>query len=322
MTFRTKLLSFAAALGLAGAALGVTALAAQAQTPHLEWRAEASPKAPGEVDLTLTLRQGASLHSNGRNVPLADLKGLSAAQLGGQGTEPVRFRLARDAGTFACEGSAGRGHGSGDCDFEPGRAFAQRLAAEGRGQANDDQLLELAMSNIDGVYLDELRRQRLARASVDELIRAAHHGVGLRYLQEMAAAGYRFSELGELSDLRDHGVNARFIAALKAAGYSGLSTDDLTRLRDHGVSPEFITGMAELGYRRLAAEEFVRLRDHGVSLSYVSSLRELGYRDVSTDDLVKLRDHGVSASYVRRISTDGAPLNAEDIVRMRDRGER
>jgi len=314
MTLRTKLLSLAAVAALAVGG----ALAAHAQQASLTWQVEGGRDA-GEVQLNLTHREGASTESHGRNLPLASLQGLDAAQLSAGAAQPVRFRLARDAGTFVCEGSAQRGMGAGVCDFEAGRAFARRLQAEGRGSASDEQLLSLAMSDVGGAYLDELKRQRYATASVDEIVGAAHHGVGLTYLQGMGAAGYRLSDLAALSRLRDHGVDPRYIAALKTAGYSGLSAEEITRLRDHGVSSDFISQMGELGYRKLSAEELVRLRDHGVSASFVSQLRELGYGDLTAAELARLRDHGVTASFIRRANADGPRLEADELIRLRDR---
>jgi len=58
-----------------------------------------------------------------------------------------------------------------------------------------------------------------------------------------------------------------------------------------------------------------------VTVSFAAAVRELGYRDLSPDDLTRLRDHGVTASYIRRVNADGPPRAAEDIIRMRDRGE-
>lgn len=319
MTFRFKLLSLAA---MAGAAVAAAALAADGMSPRIEWRIEDKRETAGEVDLQLTERRDRSVNSHGRSIPLAELQGLAPGQLGGPAAQLVRFRLTRDAGVFACEGSAQRGMGSGVCDFAPGRAFARQMSSAGMGEADDAQLLALAMADVGGAYLDELRRQRYAPPTVEGLVRAAQHGVNLRYLKGMDAAGYRLADLDGLITLRDHGVGPRYIEGLKAAGYSGLPVEQLRRLRDHGVSTDFIRAMADLGYRKLPPEELVRLRDHGVTARFVGELRELGYSELTPDQLVRLRDHGVTASFIRRANAEGARLDAAELVRRRAHGER
>lgn len=317
MTFQFKLLALAAAMG----AVAVAAIAGE--TPgRIEWRVQDNDVPAGEVDLQLTHRRDRNVTSYGRGTPLADLQGLTAAQLGSPDAQVVRFRLARDAGAFDCQGSAMRETGSGVCDFVPGRAFAERLAAAGMGRADDGQLLSLAMADVGADYLDELRRQRYATPSVDELVRAAHHGVSLRYLKEMDAVGYRRPKLSDLVTLRDHGVNARYVEGLKAAGYGDLPVEQVRRLRDHGVSTSFMKEMAQLGRGRFAAEDLVRLRDHGVSARFVAELGELGYRELSPDDLIRLRIHGVSTGFIRRANADGSRRDADELVRLRLHRER
>lgn len=321
MSYRAALVTLAAVMGALIAAAGLTTYAARADTPRLEWRVEDDHAADGTVDLTLSYRREMGVNSYGRNVPLADLKGLTREQLAVGASQVVSFRLVRDAGTFVCEGSAARQLGSGVCDFQPGAAFAQRLRAMGAGEADENQLLQLAMADIGGTYLDELKRQKYAMASVPEIVRAGQHGVGLRYLQEMGAAGYSLPNLGALSDLRDHGVNPRFITALKEVGYTGLPVETITRLRDHGVTPDYIKGMAALGYRNISPDDLTRLRDHGVTVSFAASIKDLGYGDISAEELTRLRDHGVSATFIRRVNGDGPRVAIDDVIRMRDRGE-
>jgi hypothetical protein len=120
MSLRLKLLSCAAVAGAVLASWGATSLTAHAQTARLEWSVENRHAADGTVDLNLIERRLTGQSSYGHNVPLADLRGLSAAELGGAKAHQVRFRLDRDAGSFACEGSAARDGAAGICDFEPG----------------------------------------------------------------------------------------------------------------------------------------------------------------------------------------------------------
>jgi hypothetical protein len=261
---------------------------------QLGWAIEAGEKerVNGKVQLTLSRRSSGSewIHSHTR--PLAQLAGLSMAQLGSESGGPVRFRLERDAGAIDCEGVARRFRGTGDCRFTANPAFARELEQRGHGQASEEQLFSLALHNVGRPFLDELGRQGYAKPAVGELVRAADHGATLDYLREMGEAGFRVGTLAELIRMRDHGVSARFARELAEYGIKGLSSGEIVRLRDHGVSASFLGELRTLGYGGLSAEQVVRLRDHGVSASFIRKVNASGGERRSAEELVTLRDRG------------------------------
>ena len=265
-------LVIAALLLVPGSACAEPGAAAAQPSGTLEWEIERSGQ-PGRVQLEISRRSGNSHWQIGRTVDAASLQGLSAAELAGDGG-PVRFRIARDAGTLDCAGIVRRGRGTGDCSFAADPRFAAALAERGIGRPTADEQFSMAMHDIGLAYVDEVRRQDYDTPTAAELARAGDHGVTLDYLRGMAGHGYRVGRLSALIRMRDHGVTPDYIEALARHDVRDIPPDDIVRLRDHGVQAEFVGELRQLGYRRLAVDEMIQLRDHGVSADYVRTLAQ------------------------------------------------
>lgn len=301
------------------AALLTLALAgdAAAQDMRGTWFAREAhdPQAPPRIHLELRTHG-----SNwGLDVPVSELEGFAA---GGGAGGAARFRLRREAGTFAFNGTFSDGEGVGSYTFTPDPGFSAALAHRGLARPTPKQQWSLALGDVGVAYVDELARQGYARTvNTDGLVRAAEHGAGLRYLREMGALGYRVGSLDALITLRDHGVTPEYVRQMAELGYRGLSAAEATRLVDHGVRPTFIRELAGFGYRNLPLEQLVRLVDHGVSANFVRELAALGYRNLPLEQLVRLVDHGVNAGFVRELARMGyRGLSLEEMVRMMDHG--
>ena len=85
---------------------------------------------PTTSEGTVRLRLVEVNSSSDSNIPLAQLEGLTAEQLAGDGG-PIQFRLRRDAGTFTFEGVLRRGVGAGTFSFTPDPGFPAELAKRG-----------------------------------------------------------------------------------------------------------------------------------------------------------------------------------------------
>lgn len=308
------------------ALLSPSSVAAQADMPErISWAIQenGSDHKPGSVQFTLSYRTDRpgrrTSWMNSDSLPLAELNGLTAAQYSSAQGAPVRFRLAREAGSFDCEGIVRRQRGTGDCRFLPDPTFGAALASRGLGPPTTPQLFSLATRDLGLRYVNELQRQGYARASIDDLVRAADHGVDFDYLRNMGELGYRARTLAALIEMRDHGVDPDYVRELVASGLKDLPSETLVSMRDHGVSPAYIAELRRAGYSNLPVSDLIRLRDHGVSVAYVHELRRIGYRDVTPDDLVRLRDNGVSADFIRRTS-NGGRLSVDELVRRRNGG--
>lgn len=303
---------------LAAALLSIVlAGAAAAQDTRGTWFARQAHDTQQPPRLHLELRT----HGNnwGLDVPLSELEGLDAR--GAEGGA-ARFRLRREAGTFAFNGTFSDGEGVGSYTFTPDAAFAAALARRGLARPTPQQQWSLALGDVGIAYLDELARQGYARSvTTAGLVRAGEHGAGLRYLREMGALGYRVGTLDALITLRDHGVTASYVREMAELGYRGIAAPEATRLVDHGVRPAFIRELAAMGYRNLPLDRLTGLVDHGVNASFVREIGALGYRNLGLDEMVRVRDHGVTADFIREMERLGyRDLPLEQLVRMRDHG--
>ncbi|HET7461517.1 MAG TPA: hypothetical protein VFJ82_09710 [Longimicrobium sp.] len=290
---------------------------AAAQDMRGTWFARESHDTQSAPRIHLELRN----HGNnwGLDVPVSELEGLDAGNAAGGA---ARFRLRREAGTFAFNGTFSDGEGVGSYTFTPDAGFAAALARRGLARPTPQQQWSMALGDVGVGYVDELARQGYARTvTTAGLVRAAEHGAGLRYLREMGALGYRVGTLDALITLRDHGVTASWVREMAELGYRGIAAPQATRLVDHGVRPSLVRELAGRGYRNLSLDELSGLVDHGVSASFIQEIGALGYRNVPLGQLVRLRDHGVSAGFIRELNGLGyRGLSLEELVRMRDHG--
>jgi beta-lactamase regulating signal transducer with metallopeptidase domain len=278
------------------------------------WELRASGT-PGRLHLRTT--EGHS--SNGHDVAIASLEGLSEAQLAGAGG-PVQFRITRDAGTLTFEGVVRNGVGAGTFSFTPNPAFPGELARRGFARPTAREQYQLARGDIGYAFLDELNRQGYAKPDTAGLVTAGQHGVSTTYLREMGALGYSVGSLPPLVTLRDHGVTPDYVQGLAQEGYAKLPVETLRQARDHGVTPEYARGMREAGYGSLPLEALITTRDHGVTPDDARALADAGFRGLSLDQLVRVRDHGVTTDYVAGMRQLGYTPALDDLVAARDHG--
>src|SRR2546423_513118 len=274
----------------------------------------------GTVQLTVRYGEGRYSSNWGRDVPVSELVGLSAADMGGSGTT-VHFKIVRSAGTLDCEGWFNDGKGSGHFTYQPNPDFVAELAKRGINAPTDWEQFQMTMAGVGLDLVDELARQKYDRPTAAELARMGTHGVDLEYVRDIGARGYHLGDSESLIRMRDHGVDPEFIESLDSAGYKNLGAQDLVRLRDHGVNGDYIADMKDAGYAPANPEELVQSRDHGVDPSYIRSLKEAGYGSLSLEQLRRARDHGVTRGFIERVKARGygAP-SLEEVIRLRDRG--
>ena len=210
---KLTLLAVALSAGLAGAAL--------ASDIHGAWTANADRERPGRMYLGYTRNRW---NHNGDTLNVADLSGLTSAQIDSESSTPVQFQLAREAGTISFEGTFKRGDGAGQCSFPPNRPYIDTLRGLGvdfvlrryGGQDDDDTLFQLTMQDVSSSFI-----------------------------RTMQALGYR-ETLTTYHEMRIFGVNPRFIQDLKDAGYENVPARKLVALRIAGVDLNFIRKMNDI----------------------------------------------------------------------------
>jgi hypothetical protein len=254
------------------------------------WNVEGTgPTALVQIQFQTSRKAGSSSHSS--PVPVGELQGLDPAQAE-TSTGLVRFRLERDAGGFALEGSFVRGEGAGHFTFTPSVTYRAELEKLGYGSPSDAELFTLAAQNV-----------------------------GRGFIQELAGLGYSRLKLDDLTSMAIHGATPAFIRELRDLGYAGLPVDELVSMRIHGARPEFIRELKGLGYSKISADDLVSMRIHGASPEYIRELKDLGYTGVAVDDLVSMRIHGVTPDFVRSVNRSGHAATVEKLVEMKIHGE-
>ncbi|HEX8890538.1 MAG TPA: hypothetical protein VF779_15400 [Pyrinomonadaceae bacterium] len=333
---------------------------AQGQAFEGEWIADFKARNDGKVEFTLRYEERKADSSGGWNynnwsnsngIAPEQLQGLTREQATSATGGQVKFQLKRDAGTFDCDGWFKDGRGAGLFAFLPNRGFIAEINRRGiNGSLTDEQLFQLAHTDMGLAFLDELKSQNYEMPTLDQLLRMSEHGVRLDFLKGLKALGAKPKTVESLLDMRDNGVSLSFIeqlraygfqnlsaddliksrqagvsatylSALKQEGYSGLSMDELVRLRSQGVSAPFIQGLREEGYPKMSLDQLVRIREQGVSVSYIKELKELGYAGLPVEQLVRLRASGVTASFIRRVKANrGNNPTIEELIQMRNSG--
>src|SRR3989442_1527483 len=216
--------------------LAASVLSAQHTVPSGgQWLIEPGER-PGIV--RLTIRYGERRYSDNWNsqddVPLSQLVGLSAADMGGSGAA-VHFKIVRSAGTLTCEGWFDDGKGSGHFTYQPNPEFIESLNSAGYKNLGAEDLVRLRDHGVDGEYIADMKELGYAPSNLEELVEARDHGVDASYIVSLKEAGYERLSLQELRRARDHGVTRGFIQRVKARGYGNPSPDEVIRLRDRGL---------------------------------------------------------------------------------------
>lgn len=307
------------AIGVFCCCLGAAALAFQNASPITgQWMIDGRPM-DGKIELTLRGNSGEHGHfSSSSMLPLDQLRGLSREQMDSAGTN-VRFEIARDAGTLACEGYFKNGNGSGAFTFSPNPRFVSEMQSLGYDGLSTDKVFAMAVHDVTLAYVHDLRGLGLDRVSSDQLIAMRIHGVEIEYIREMKALGYGELSPDNLVAMRIHGVSTEFARELKTLGYNS-SIDQMVAMRIHGVTPEFAREMKALGYGSISSDQMIAMRIHGAGTDFVKAVKSLGYTP-TIDQLVAMRIHGVTPEYIRDLQSRGMKnLTIDQLVSLKIHG--
>jgi|HubBroStandDraft_6_1064221.scaffolds.fasta_scaffold565052_2 hypothetical protein len=282
---RSTILAALAALLALGAPL-----AALAQTPlHGEWTLSRSAHG-NTVRMTVRTDDGEEDGQSSLSIEGAHI-GLSAADLDSAGKH-VTFDVVRDAGTFACEGWVGGGHGAGTLTFAPSATYAAALQSRGIAPISP--------------------REQLAAAMLD---------LSLAYIDDIARAGYPHLPIEKLIAFRALGVTSAAIAGLRATFHDALSEEQVVSLTALHVTPAYVADLAALGISGLNAQGAVQMKALGIDRSYVDAMAKAGYPHLDERDLVQLKALGVDDDYIHHLAAHGFhDVSVRDLVRMKAMG--
>lgn len=226
------------------------------------------------LQVTVSERKGSSL---GVTVKLADLEGLSAADL--DSGRPVTFRLRREAGVVTFTGHFRSGKGEGTLRYDGDAGYWSRIAA--MGVANDwsgkrGQQLALPLLDVRTDYIAALRRE---------------------------------GALGGLSDyvgMKAVGVAPELVREVKPLVAGPLKPHDLMGFAALGVTPGYARQMRGV-FSGLAASDLSGMKALGVTPDYVAEMRSAGARIRTAGDAQSFRALGISPAAVRRTVARGKP---------------
>ena len=313
-------------LGSALLFVGVS-LAGSQQAPSGQWEGELALRRqragePRLLWLDLEAWRGQRRHRQhfGFMAKVSDLSGLPADDPRWSGAG-LRFELRRDAGVLAFQGSFENGLGEGTYSFTPHRGFLQGLDVGGVRALDDDDLLAMAIHDVNRAWVRGLGQAGVRDLDADKLLAMRIHGVSPEFVTDVKAQGYAVVDSDELVAMRIHGVTPEFIREVTARSQERPSLDDLMAYRIHGVTPEFTRELERLGYREVDPDDLVAMRIHGVDARFIGDLDELGYQHPDLDQLVAMRIHGVSPTYIRSMAGAGYPgISIDRLLEFRIHG--
>src|SRR5215217_3168652 len=183
--------------------LSTAAHASQAAI-HGEWTIQKSRSGAGEVQISFSRRADSFNMLVGDSVLIGELQGLSPADMLSSAKTNVSFSLAREAGTFACQGSFINGRGDGTWTFTPSSAFASSMKSRGYANLSDEDLLRAALHNLTTKYIEDLKSAGYDNLEFEQLSRGAGHDVSVAYIRELQSAGFTGLTMEQLIRARNH----------------------------------------------------------------------------------------------------------------------
>ena len=247
------------------------------------------------INLNFNLHaEKAGKHQFGQTYDFAEL-GLSREQILKGG--PVKFSLAREAGTIDCEGSFQNNKGSGTFRFAGNPSFISAMKSRGfdfeKNSPSNDRF-----------------------PSADRLFTAAALNVTTTLADDLAAAGFKL-DIDDLFKAAIFKVDSNFVREMTAAGFPSLSMEELVKAKIFKIDAEFVRQAGQMGFEKPTLEELVKMRIFKVTPEFITEVRNEGFGDLSVEDLVKLRIFKIDSEFIRKAKADGVPLDVEKLVQRR-----
>src|ERR1700736_659013 len=151
-----------------------------------QWMIDSTPMGTSVADrvhITLHRSDGFSNSTNSSGLPLSALRGLSRAQME-SGAANVRFEIARDAGTLACEGYFRGGKGAGAFTFTPSASFVSEMRSLGYDGLSAENVFSMAVHDVSIAYIRDMGALGVHPTKSDQLISMRIHGVSVEYVKE------------------------------------------------------------------------------------------------------------------------------------------
>lgn len=272
-----------------------------AATLHASIKGGWTAEADGDARVQINMSHGH--HSNmGMTFELAELQGLTAAQLAARAVTPVAFRFANDAGVTQFEGSFKDGDGGGHFTFTATPDFLTKMKAAGvrvDEAVDEDDLFAYSMLDLTPAYVTELTGIGYRNLTLDDVFSARIHRVTAQRAREFRSMGWGNLSLDDIEALSIHGVTPQFVKQMREIGFDTSDPDDVVSMKIHGITPAFVQSMRDAGFRDLEDDDYLAMKIHGVTPQLVSELRSLGYTKLEADDVVSVRIFNITPEFIR-----------------------
>jgi hypothetical protein len=276
------------------------------------WTAHVRTSDPETLQLNVSERRGSSL---GTGVKLADLEGLTQADL--NSGKPVTFRLRREAGTVTFSGRFRDGKGEGTLRYEGDPDYWSRIAA--MGVENDwsrktYQLLALPLLDVRTDYIAALRREG-AVAPMSDYVGMKAVGVAPEMVREVKPLVEGPLKAHDLMSFAALGVTPDYAREMKTA-FASLKATDLSSMRALNVKPADVARYKAIGLE-VSPQDAAGLKALGVTPDYVAEMRAAGARMRTAGDAQSFRALGISPAAVRRTVARGKQNpSVSDVMEM------
>jgi hypothetical protein len=241
---------------------------------------------PGYVHLGLRIEDGTSHHESDHDVTPSSI-GLTQQQL--DSGHRVTFSIARDAGTFACDGWLSQSKGGGSLVFSPSPAFERGMNDRGY-DVTPDQQATAAMLDLSLTYIDTIAAAGFKNLPFEKLVAFRALNIDDAYARAMRTLfGDDNVDADQLIALKALGVTQEYVSAMRAAGTTVATARQAVQLRALKVDPQYVRDMAAAGYPHLTPNQLVQLRAMEIDAAYVQRVKDHGFPHPSIDDLVRMK---------------------------------
>ncbi|NNM75496.1 hypothetical protein HJG53_01050 [Sphingomonas sp. ID1715] len=294
--------------------VAATAQAAAADNLSVEapWTAKLSKSDAGKLQISVMERRGSML---GVGVALAELEGLTAADLASN--RSVTFVLRREAGTVTFSGRFKDGLGEGTLRYTGNPDYWAKIAGmglrwdEGERRA---QLLALPLLDVRTDYIAALRREG-AMGTLGDYVGMKAVGVAPEMVREVKPLIAGELQPHDLMSFAALGVTPDYAREMRAA-FSSLRGNDLSSMKAMGVSGADIARIKALGLE-VTPQGAAGMKALGVTPAYVQEMRAAGARIRTANDAQSFRALGITPAAVRRAVERGrANPSASDVMEM------
>jgi hypothetical protein len=276
------------------------------------WTAKIGKSDPAKLQFNVSERKGSML---GVGVPIAELEGLSAADL--DSGRPVTFTLRREAGAITFTGRFEDGLGEGTLRYVGDPAYWAKIAAMGIENDWSDRrynLLALPLLDLRTDYIAALRREG-AMAPLSDYVGMRAVGVAPEMVREVRPLVAGELKPHDLMSFAALGVTPDYAREMRTA-FATLKPSDLSSLKALGVRPADIARFKAIGLD-VSPQGAAGMKALGVTPDYVASMRAAGARIRTAGDAQSFRALGISPAAVKRTVDRGrANPSASDVMEM------